>query len=111
MLTTLAAVPAILAVINLVKSVGLPSRWAPIVAVFLGVAFNVAEGAFADNFWYGLIRGGLILGLGAAGLYDTAKIAGATVFGGSPTTVVGESPKVVAADVGIVPDEGPSDGR
>ena len=110
MLTTLAAVPAILAVINLFKSVGLPSRCAPIVAVFLGVVFNVAEGAFADNFWYGLIRGGLILGLGAAGLYDTAKIAGATVFGGSPTTVVGESPKVVAQDVPAAPEDA-SDGR
>jgi len=76
---TLASVPAILALVQLAKSLGLSGKWSALVAVILGVLLNVATYALGDYGWYQAAASGLILGLSAAGLYDTARIA-------SPTT-------------------------
>lgn len=71
--TTLATIPAILALVNLAKRVGLPANAALVLAVALGVALNTADYLWADNLLYQAIADGLIRGLGAAGLYDVAK--------------------------------------
>lgn len=75
---TLASIPAILALVQLGKSVGLSGKWSTLLAVVLGVALNVAQYALGDYGWYQAGASGLILGLSAAGLYDTARIASPT---------------------------------
>lgn len=69
---TVATVPAILAIVNLAKGLGLSGRWSALAAVLLGVGLAAAE-AYAPGDLYTTISGGLILGLAAAGLYDVAK--------------------------------------
>lgn len=78
---TLATVPAIIALVTLAKDLGIPSRLAPLLAVFLGVALTLfdalASGLVLDM--PGLLTAigtGIILGLSASGLYDGASIIG-----------------------------------
>lgn len=82
---TLLSAPAILALVNLAKGVGLPGRWAALAAVVLGVGVACLE-RYAPVDVVQTVTGGLIVGLGAAGLYDVAKI-------GSPPPVRVGSPK------------------
>lgn len=77
--TLLATIPAILALVNLAKQLGLPAKAALVVAVLLGVGLNVADYLWASVALYQAISNGLILGLSAAGLYDVAKTVGAAV--------------------------------
>lgn len=72
--TALATAPAVLALVTLAKDLGLPSRLAALTAVVLGVGLSVADHALAGSGTYSAAASGLILGLGAAGLYDTARI-------------------------------------
>lgn len=72
---TLATVPAILAIVQLGKSLGLSGKWSALVAVALGITLNIAQYALGDLGWYQAAASGLILGLSAAGLYDAARIA------------------------------------
>ena len=73
--TTVATVPAILALVELAKSFGIKGKWATLLAVILGVFLNWSTWYFGDTAWYPVVATGLILGLSAAGLYDTAKRA------------------------------------
>lgn len=72
--TALATVPAVLALVTLAKDLGLPTRLAALTAVVLGVGLSVADHALAGSGAYSAAASGLILGLGAAGLYDTARL-------------------------------------
>jgi hypothetical protein len=71
--TLLATVPAILAIVNFLKGQGLKSNLAIVAAVVLGVVLNVADYYLASSGAYQAAAQGLILGLGAAGLYDVTK--------------------------------------
>ena len=66
----LASVPAIVAVVNLAKRLGLSGELSLVLAVVLGVAFAVGDHLWGATGWYEAASSGLILGLGAAGLYD-----------------------------------------
>ncbi|MDO5534102.1 MAG: hypothetical protein Q4F65_05575 [Propionibacteriaceae bacterium] len=66
----LASVPAIVAVVNLAKRLGLNGEASLVLAVALGVAFALADHLWGDTGWYAATSSGLVLGLGAAGLYD-----------------------------------------
>ena len=66
----LASVPAIVAVVNLAKRLGLSGEVSLVLAVALGVAFAVGDHLWGATGWYEAASSGLILGLGAAGLYD-----------------------------------------
>lgn len=66
---TLLSAPAILALVNLAKSLGLSGKWSALVAVTLGVAIACLQ-AYAPAEVVQTISQGLICGLGAAGLYD-----------------------------------------
>ena len=68
--TTIATVPAVVALVNLLKRLGLPARAAMLLAVILGVILSLADFAWAGEGWYQSVVDGLILGLAAAGLYD-----------------------------------------
>ena len=72
---TIATVPAILALVQLAKDLGLPSKAATVLAVVLGITLNVATTYLATEPWFQAASGGLLLGLSAAGLYDVAKVA------------------------------------
>lgn len=69
---TLASVPAILAIVNLLKGLGLSGRWAALAAVLLAMVINLAVALWGDNQIFQAAASGLILGLGAAGLYDAS---------------------------------------
>ena len=67
---TLASVPAILALVNLLKSIGLAGKWSAAAAVALAVVLNLAAYLLADSGAWQAISSGILLGLAAAGLYD-----------------------------------------
>ena len=69
----LASVPAVLALTNLAKKLGLKSDFALVLAVALGAVLSAADYLLADSGLYAAISSGLILGLSAAGLYDVSK--------------------------------------
>ena len=71
----LAAAPTILGVVQVVKqATGLPSRFAGLLALVLGVAGGVTFGLYADPSVGALLGGaqGIQAGLAAAGLYSGA---------------------------------------
>lgn len=70
---TIASIPAILALTNLAKSLGLSGKASALLAVVLGVALAVAQYELAAYGWYQAAVQGMILGLSAAGLYDVSK--------------------------------------
>ena len=78
---TIATVPAVLALVTLVKDLGMPSRLAPVLALALGVVLTLlhtlstGDSITTHTIW-GLITSGLILGLSASGVYDGAKLIG-----------------------------------
>lgn len=72
--TALATAPAVLALVTLAKDLGLPTRYAALTAVVLGAGLSVADHALAGNGAYSAAASGILLGLGAAGIYDTARI-------------------------------------
>lgn len=76
--TSLATVPAVIALVTLAKDLGLPSRLSPVVALVLGVALSLfAALAVGDGGnWYEPVAKGVILGLSASGLYDGARAIG-----------------------------------
>lgn len=92
-ITTLATVPAVIALVTLFKDLGLPSKLGPLAAVVLGVLLSVlsalAVGPITAN-WYETVSVGVILGLSASGLYDGAKAISPRL---PEAIVVSESPE------------------
>lgn len=74
-LTTILSVPAVVAIVELLKSFGVAGKWALLAALVVAVALNVADYLWATSGLYGAVVAGLLLGLSAAGLYDVAKTA------------------------------------
>ena len=68
--TLIATVPAIVALVNLLKKLGVPAKVGLLLAVVFGVGLSVAQYAFAGNGYYEAAASGLLLGLAAAGLYE-----------------------------------------
>lgn len=76
---TLATIPAILALVQLIKQLGVTGKWNTLAAVVLGVVISVGEywvytSDLTPAGFYGAAATGLILGLSAAGLYDAAAL-------------------------------------
>ena len=69
---TLATVPAVVALVNLAKAFGISGKWSALLAVTLGVGISLAT-TYADADVVRTVSDGLILGLGAAGVYDVAN--------------------------------------
>lgn len=70
------AAPLIVALVELAKRLGCPDRYAPLVAVVLGLltAFGAAAAIpFPPQHWFVTVLIGLGLGLGAAGLYSGTR--------------------------------------
>jgi hypothetical protein len=77
LITGLPASGVIVALVEGAKRLGLPARWAPLLAVCLGLLCGVlaqlAAVAPHVHIWYEAAGGGIVLGLSAAGLYSGAK--------------------------------------
>ena len=69
-MSILLTVPAIVALTNLAKRSGLPSRWAPLVSVLVGVAVACGDAYSTGSGYLDAVARGIILGLTASGLYD-----------------------------------------
>jgi len=76
----IAGLPAsgvIVALVEGAKRAGLPTRWAPLLAVALGLACGLlahaATVAPRAHLWYEAAGTGIVLGLSAAGLYSGTK--------------------------------------
>lgn len=74
-IVTLATLPAILALVELAKRTGLPTKAAPWLAIALGITLATTDNLLAAWPAYQAASSGLLLGLGAAGVYDAAKTA------------------------------------
>lgn len=72
-ITTIATVPAIVAIVNFSKKLGIKGKASLAAAVVLGIAINVANYYLAANGGYQAAVSGLVLGLGAAGVWDVSK--------------------------------------
>lgn len=69
-MSILLTVPAIVALTNLAKRTGVPSRWAPLVSVMVGVAVACGDAYSTGAGYLDAVARGIILGLTASGLYD-----------------------------------------
>lgn len=69
-MSILLTVPAIVALTNLAKRTGLPSKWAPLVSVLVGVAVACGDAYSTGSGYLDAVARGIILGLTASGLYD-----------------------------------------
>lgn len=69
LLTNVALVPVIIGVVQALRTVGLATRFAPIVAILLGIMGVLAFDGFSSmNIFIGVVTG-----LSAAGLYSSTK--------------------------------------
>lgn len=66
----LLTVPAIVALTNLAKRTGLPSKLAPLVSVLAGVAVACGDAYSTGSGYLDAVARGIVLGLTASGLYD-----------------------------------------
>lgn len=62
----------IIAVVQIAKGLGLDSKFAPVLAVLLGIIGNLGARFVGTEIWE-LVIGGLVVGLTAAGTYDVIK--------------------------------------
>lgn len=69
-MSILLTVPAIVALTNLAKRTGLPSRLAPLVSVLAGVAVACGDAYSTGTGYLDAVARGIVLGLTASGLYD-----------------------------------------
>lgn len=69
------ALVVVIGVVQLLKQLGLPSRFAGLVAAVVGMAFGGAAHVLADSLLAQSVFGGLVVGLGASGLYSAIKNA------------------------------------
>lgn len=69
-MSILLTVPAIVALTNLAKRTGLPSKLAPLVAVLAGVAVACGDAYSTGSGYLDAVARGIVLGLTASGLYD-----------------------------------------
>lgn len=78
-----AVVPAIIGLTQLCKEIGIPGRFAPLVAVIFGVLAALAQVYAGQWPWIPAVILGVSLGLSAVGLYSTtitlAKPSGTTL--------------------------------
>lgn len=67
---TFAVIPVITGVVEVIKRVGLPSRFAGLLALILGVGFSIATNKAVE---VETVLMGIVFGLSASGIYDGVK--------------------------------------
>lgn len=81
-------VPAIIGLVQVFKQAGLPTRFAPVLAVAFGILAGLAQSAAGRLPWIGAVVIGIALGLSAVGLYSatTASLLPALSGSNPPST-------------------------
>lgn len=74
-MNTLLSVPAVLAIVELMKRFGLSGPWSMLAAVVVAIAINLGDYYLGTAGAWQAATKGLLLGLAAAGLYDVARTA------------------------------------
>lgn len=64
--------------VKVAREVGLPSKFAPALAVLLGMVLGVSAALYAASAVYIGLLGGIAAGLSASGLYDLGKSSTST---------------------------------
>lgn len=67
--TLLAAIPVVVGVVEVLKATGIPSKWAPLMSLALGLGASLLLGGTP----FVIVLGGLVVGLSASGLYSSSK--------------------------------------
>ena len=62
--------PLTLAFVEIVKELGLPKKWSPVLAIIVGVGFSFMVGTGS---WQETAITGIIIGLSACGIYSGVK--------------------------------------
>ncbi len=78
-LTTILSVPAVLAIVQLLKDIGLPAKFGLLAALVVPVTLQVLSLQFGGSDLFERIISGLLIGLAAAGVFDAAKTASSVV--------------------------------
>ena len=65
----IAIVPVIVGLVQVIKAAGVPSKYAPLVSIILGIGFV----ALTTVAWQAFVAQGIIAGLAASGLYSGVK--------------------------------------
>lgn len=71
--TTLLTVPAIVALVNILKDIGLPSKFAPIAAIILAAGLAMADYFLVSYGFYADLVNALVMALAASGVYDLVR--------------------------------------
>ena len=66
-------VAVIIGLVKVAREAGLPSKFAPLVSVGLGIIIGVTAAFYAESAVYIGILGGIVAGLASSGLYDVGK--------------------------------------
>lgn len=69
MIESVAIIAVITALTEIIKNLGVPSTFAPVVAIFLGVTAALAFGGVSPE----TVFAGIVYGLSAMGLYSGSK--------------------------------------
>ena len=69
------AVALIIGLVQLIKGLGLPAKYAGLASVCLGLTIGLGQAYLAEQVAFEAVVTGLALGLSAAGLYSTTKNA------------------------------------
>lgn len=64
-----AAIPVILGLVEVVKQLGLPSKFATLAAILFGIAISWVLG----NVWPAFLTQGILMGLASSGLFSGVK--------------------------------------
>ena len=75
----IAVIPAIVGLVQVAKDLGVPSNFAPAIAVVFGLAAGFAQFYAGQLPWISAAITGIALGLSAVGLYAGAKTVAANV--------------------------------
>jgi hypothetical protein len=75
----IAAVPAIMGLVEAATTAGLPKNLAPLAAVLLGIGAGILSHSAGSVGWQEAIAGGIALGLAASGLYSGGKQVGGAI--------------------------------
>lgn len=68
--TQIATVPAVIALVNVGKRLGIHDKAALVLAIVLGVVLHLAVYLWGATGWFPVVATGLITGLAAAGIWD-----------------------------------------
>ncbi len=67
-------VALVIGLTEVAKRFGLQNRWLPLLAVLLGVGFNLVFKFFGAE-WYEFLVNGIVVGLAGSGLWDLGKLS------------------------------------